>query len=68
MSKASFFTILASTNQFTNYLLVYLVKLTSCEFSSDHLLQKHIALKSEKTFLLKIEGGAISLLEAYAKF
>ena len=60
-SKTSFFffAILASTNQFTNYLLVYLVKLISCEFSSEHSLQKYIALKSEKKFPLKIEGRAV---------
>ena len=35
------------------------MKLISCEFSSDHSLQKYIALKSEKTFPLKIEGRAV---------
>ena len=35
------------------------MKLISCDFSSDHSLQKHIALKSEKNFSLKIEGGAV---------
>ena len=59
-SKISFlFAILGSTNQFTNYLLVYFVKLISCEFSSDRSLQKHIALKSEKKFPLKTEDGAV---------
>ena len=35
------------------------MKLISCDFSSDHSLQKHLVLKSEKTFSLKIEGGAV---------
>ena len=59
-SKTSFFAILASTNQFTNYFLVYLVKLNSCEFSYDHSLQKHIdfCTKSEKkSFSVKLKVG-----------
>ena len=35
------------------------MKLISCEFSSDHSLQKYIALKSEKQFPLKTEGRAV---------
>ena len=58
----SFFAVLISTNQFTSYLLVCLVQLNSYEFSSDHSIQKHIALKSKKKFLLKIEGGAVLFL------
>ena len=38
--KLPYFTVSASDKEFTNYLLVYLVKLNSHEFSSDHSITK----------------------------
>ena len=54
-SKTSFFCNFSRNQPISKYL----VRLNSCEFSSDHSLRKHIAVKSEKLFLLKIERGAV---------
>ena len=63
-----FLAISTSRNQLTNYWLVYLLKLSPCEFLSDDLITKTCCSKtSEKNVLLKTDCGA-ALLEAYAKF